>query len=686
MHTEGCMVHRIANILSIIVLLTLIATPVMGAGLPPAPGPDSVSHQGEGSIEVTTQDATNITQTSVTLNGYLGSLGPYETVQVWFELSNGKSTTRQTMSAPGRFTARVSGLAPGTSYDYHTVAMSTLMGGQSAQGSYSGFATTPSMPEAPIQVSTSSASDVTSGTATLNGYLSGMGPYNNVVVWFTWGSSAGLGNSTGKQVLYGPGPFSMQLSGLSPNATYYFRAAAKPDVIGVATVYGEMGSFNTSGGGSLSVSTGAVSGVSTNTATIVGYLDSMGSYRNSYIWFEWGPTKSYGQTTQMQTTYSPGMFNYTLRGLTAGTSYHFRALAVPVAAGGVTATGADSVFTTTYAPAMQVSTGTAGNIAASSATLNGVLTSIGSSGSVYVWFEYGGDNTFGSSTPQQTLSYPGNFSAVVNGLVPGRTYYFRAATFSNGNNVYGSSSVFRTGSASPISISTNPASSVSTNVATFNGYVNSIGTLPSIQVWFNWGNSPDYGSITAYQTVTSGQAISAQITGLASGVDYYFQAVGQSPDGTKVYGTQQIFTTVGKSNISVGASPATSISNSTAILNGMLQSLGNTSKAQVWFEYGTTADYGNSTDMQTMNYPGQFSSAITGLAPGRTYYFRAVALNPTAGGRSVYSPATSFSTSGSGPGPNPAPQPTAIPMFVWLIGAGFVIVIIILIILLAGRR
>ena len=58
MHMEGCMVHRIANILSIIVLLTLIATPVMGAGLPPAPGPDRVSYQDEGSIDVTTQDAT----------------------------------------------------------------------------------------------------------------------------------------------------------------------------------------------------------------------------------------------------------------------------------------------------------------------------------------------------------------------------------------------------------------------------------------------------------------------------------------------------------------------------------------------------------------------------------------------------------------------------------------------------
>ena len=222
--------------------------------------------------------------------------------------------------------------------------------------------------------------------------------------------------------------------------------------------------------------------------------------------------------------------------------------------------------------------------------------------------------------------------------------------------------------------------------ATFNAYISSIGTLTSIQVWFNWGNSPNYGSITAYQTVTSPQALSAQVTGLASGVDYYFQAVGQSPDGTKVYGTQQIFTTVGKSSISVSASPATSISNSTAILNGMLQSLGNTSRAQVWFEYGTTADYGNSTEMQTMDYPGQFSSPVSGLAHGRTYYFRAVALNPTAGGRSVYSPATSFNTSGSGPGPGPSPQSTSIPMFVWLIGAGFVIVIIILIILLVSRR
>ena len=64
----------------------------------------------------------------------------------------------------------------------------------------------------------------------------------------------------------------------------------------------------------------------------------------------------------------------------------------------------------------------------------------------------------------------------------------------------------------------------------------------------------------------------------------------------------------------------------------------------------------------------------------RTYYYRAVALNPTGGGRSVNGSVSSFVTPGSGP---PAP---GVPTFVWLIIGGFVIVIIIVIILLTSRR
>ena len=122
---------------------------------------------------------------------------------------------------------------------------------------------------------------------------------------------------------------------------------------------------------------------------------------------------------------------------------------------------------------------------------------------------------------------------------------------------------------------------------------------------------------------------------------------------------------------------------SNAILNGYLQDIGNTSTAQVWFEYGITADFGNTTTMQSLNRSSAFSTVVTGLAPGRTYYYRAVALNPTGGGRSVNGTVSSFVTSGSGPTPPPIP---GVPTFVWLIIGGFVIVIIIVIILLTSRR
>jgi hypothetical protein len=118
------------------------------------------------------------------------------------------------------------------------------------------------------------------------------------------------------------------------------------------------------------------------------------------------------------------------------------------------------------------------------------------------------------------------------------------------------------------------------------------------------------------------------------------------------------------------------------VLNGALGNLGNTPYAQVWFEYGTTADFGNSTDLQQMTGPGNFSSAVTGLAPGRIYYYHAVALNPTAGSRSVYGAATSFTTPGSGPGPGPT---TEIPIFIWVVLGVFLILIFVLILLLAAR-
>jgi hypothetical protein len=676
MLVEDNMLYRLSAAFCALILLALTGAPVF-AQVEPMPGPI-----GEESIAVSTSGATSVTESSAVLNGYLGSIGPYSTVEVFFETSDGQSTSRQTMSGPGSFSIGLSGLTSGTTYSFHAVAMSRLMGGQRAEGSWVDFITQHTIPTAPIEISTSSASDVTSSTATLRGYLSGMGPYNTVTVYFKWGNYSSMQSTTGSQVMYGPGSFDIPISGLAPNTTYYFQAVAKPDVIGVAPVYGDTSTFYTSGGGTLSVSTGAQSGVTGTSANINGYLNSLGDYGSAYVWFEWGTTTAYGQTTGMQTQYSPGTFSGTLQGLNPGTLYHFRALAAPSAAGGVTVHGFDAVFTTTSSPGVKVSTSSASNVGQKSATLNGFLTSTGSSPNTYVWFEYGTDTTFGNSTPQQNMTTPGNFSFNVSRLQSGFTYYYRAVAIGNGNQSFGQYSVFQTGGSVPVNISTNPASSVATNMATLNGFVSSIGNLPSVQVWFNYGTSPSYGKTTAYQTITMPQGFSAQITGLNTGIDYYYQAMAQTQDGTKVYGSQQVFSTVSNSNISVVTSPASSITASTAVVNGAMGNLGNTSFVQVWFEYGTTADFGNSTDLQQMTGPGNFSSAVAGLAPGRTYYYHAVAMNPTGGSRSVYGAATSFTTPGSGPGPGPT---TEIPMFIWVVLGVFLILIFVLIMLLAAR-
>jgi phosphodiesterase/alkaline phosphatase D-like protein len=689
------MLYRIIGIVIALTLITLAVAPALtvaptlAEGLLPSEEENPVEPGGGGVIMptepmlVTTQGATSITGTSANLNGYLQSMGPYSVVDVWFETADGVETSHQAMSSPGFYTALLGQLESGTAYRYRAMASSTLLGGQHSQGAFVSFTTQHTVPQAPIEVSTSSASDITSGSAVLRGYLSSMGPYTSVTVWFQWGSSTGYGNNTVQETVYGPGPFSMQVSGLSPNSMYYFRAAAKPDVVGVSTAYGAAQSFSTPGAASLAVSTGSVSGVTNNSATLVGYLESLGGYRNAYVWFEWGPTTAYGQTTTMQTMYSPGTFNYTLQGLNPGATYHFRALAVPTQAGGMTVHGFDSIFTTTAAPGIKVSTSAATNITGQSASFNGYLTAMGASSNAYVWFEYGTDTTYGNSTPQQNMGMPGSFSYSVNRLQRGLTYYYRAAAFSNGYNVYGQYSTFQTTPSSPVSVTTGAASGISTTAATLNAYVNSLGGQRSVQVYFNFGKSMDFGSVAASQTVTLPGTVSYQIMGLTPGTTYYFQAVAQTPDNLKVYGATEIFSTVSNSTLGVATYPATAVTASSAILNGYLQDIGNTSTAQVWFEYGTTADFGNTTDMQTLGRSTTFSTVVTGLAPGRTYYYRAVALNPTAGGRSVNGAVSSFVTTGSGPTPPPVP---GVPIFVWLIISGFVIVIIIVIILLASRR
>jgi len=205
----------------------------------------------------------------------------------------------------------------------------------------------PALPSPPT-VSTGTASSVGTATATLNGTLSDLGSASTVQVYFEYGLDTNYSSGTTPyQAMSGTGPFTARVTGLVPNTTYHFRAVA----VGDGTSYGGDVSFTTAPiPVAPAVSTGSASGVGAYGATLNGTLSDLGSASTVQVYFEYGLDTSYSLgTTPYQEMAALGTFAAQLTGLTPGTTYHFRAVAV----GDGTAYGDDMVFTT-LAPAPPV--------------------------------------------------------------------------------------------------------------------------------------------------------------------------------------------------------------------------------------------------------------------------------------------------------------------------------------------
>jgi len=113
--------------------------------------------------------------------------------------------------------------------------------------------------------------------------------------------------------------------------------------------------------------------------------------------------------------------------------------------------------------ALAVSTGDATNVGTDAATLNGSLDDLGGADSVDVSFEWGPSGDLSNTTPTQTLSSTGSFSADVSGLDPDTTYDFRAvADASDGDSDTGATGSFTTDSESTASPPTVDSHAVST--------------------------------------------------------------------------------------------------------------------------------------------------------------------------------------------------------------------------------
>ena len=219
-------------------------------------------------------------------------------------------------------------------------------------------------------------------------------------------------------VLTAAGPFTFDLTGLSPGTTYFYRARA----VGDETGYGVERSFATSTTPP-SVVTGGATHVATNFATLNGSLASLGSAADASVSFEWGLSPgSYSYETVPQTMAAVGPFSFDLADLSPGVTYYYRAKAV----GHGTSCGDEESLVTLTTPAFG-SHGRATAITATTAMLNGNLVDLGTAPSASVSFEWG--TSSGSYSAQKflvSMTATGPFSFYLSGLTPGTTYYYRA--------------------------------------------------------------------------------------------------------------------------------------------------------------------------------------------------------------------------------------------------------------------
>lgn len=227
-----------------------------------------------------------------------------------------------------------------------------------------------------------------------------------------------------------------------------------------------------------------------------------------------------------------------------------------------------------------------------------------------------------------------DYSAIATGLTLGHTYYVRAYAINASGTAYSTNQVTVVPAYILPEVSTNDVTNrnMAAGTATFNGTINAIGDPAYTERGFAYGtnHNPSVDDQTKVVSGTGTGAFSANVSGLQIGTTYYIRAYARNSGGI-AYGSEKSLN-FESSAPSVTTQAATNINknNGTATFNGNVTNAGDPAYNEKGFVYGFTHNPNvddNTKKIVSGTGTGAYSSNVSELQVGHTYYIRAYAKN-----------------------------------------------------------
>jgi uncharacterized protein (TIGR02145 family) len=523
--------------------------------------------------EVTTNNVKDITSTSATSGGNVTNNGGAEVTArgvCWGittdPIINSNPNKTSDGTGNGIFDSKIAGLLVNT--EYHVRAYATNDEGTS-YGKDVKFTTYCDSPSPPVVGTiTQPTCSVTTGSVVLSGMPeAGTWSLTRTPVGIT---TTGTGTST-------------TISGLPAGTSYTFTVTNASGCVSAASgnvaINAQPASPTAPVVGTITQPTCAV----TTGSVALSSLPATGT---------WTLTRTPGGTTTTGTGTTT-----TVSGLPAGTTYTFT---VTNASGCISSASGNVVISTQQTSPAAPVVGTITQPTCAVTTGSVALSSLPATGNWTLTRTPGGTTSTGTGT-----------TTTVSGLPAGTTYTFTVKNASGCVSAASGNIVIGAQPTAPAA-TTNPATSISSTTATFNGTVNANGA--STTVTFLYGKTDSYGSTaTASQSPVSGSSstsVSAGITGLSPNTEYHYQVVAENCKGQKPGSDQQFTTTSGCSD---AYETNNTIATATITAFGTLGSVNYSSTIYA------TRDIDSDIDWYRLNITTAGIITITSYSPGYDY-------------------------------------------------------------------